>query len=133
MKKVSNFLVFSFVSISILFVAAYSAYNVISGGSSQKVERATIAGNAVTATITSQSGTWITFTSRGGTGDYVWTISGFSAAPSCTCTSIGSSGGTPRFCTIRTLTQTSLGTLQTDSAGSATDADSASIVCMGPR
>lgn len=99
----------------------------------ERIERATIAGNASVATITSQSGSWLSFTSRGGTGDYVWTMSGFSAVPTCTCTSVGASGGSPRFCTIRTLTQTSLGTLQTNSAGSATDSDSATIVCMGPK
>src|SRR5258708_5595387 len=62
--------------------------NVYSSSTGQdRLERAKIANNGTTASITSQSGNWLTSVSRTGLGTVQLTLTtAFSAIPTCTCT-----------------------------------------------
>lgn len=104
-----------------------------SNAGGESIQRARIA-NAGSASITSQSGSWITSVNRNTTGDISVNIASgtFSSTPSCVCMVENAEG---RICMHDdgTSPTSSLVRFQTTVAGgSATDVN-ISIVCMGPR
>ena len=85
-------------------------------------------GTGATCAITASTSSWIFAASRNATGNCTYTLSGFSAAPFCTITSLGSGGN---IAYLSGLSSTSL-TVQSLANASAAD-DSDSIVCIGSR
>ncbi len=106
--------------------------NVTSNTTSQeRVERAILTSAGA---VTSQSGSWISFTSKG-TGNYVYAIAAgiFSATPTCICSA--NSGSADRACNVGTdvASSTALNLyLATANNGTATDT-AHNVICMGPR
>ena len=98
-----------------------------------RTESAIITGNAVTPTIT-QSGAWLSFTSRTGAGDYTFTISPtYPVQQTCSCSVLTSGGTNAHNCTIQVLTTSSIRLSLSDAGNSNTDADKATVMCHGPR
>lgn len=99
---------------------------------SERIERATIANPAGTASITSQSGSWISSVSRTAAGAVTvnFTAGMFSSAPSCTCTTFGSAG---ESCEIGTTATTSSLGVRVRNGVNADGDESFYILCMGPR
>lgn len=106
---------------------------VSSGAAGQRVERAIIS-NSGSASITSQSGSWLSSVTRNGTGDIALTIatSVFSSAPTCVCS--GGPSNSNISCSFSgTMTSTSIPSIITRnvaSSGSVADAN-VMIICMG--
>lgn len=141
MKKISNFLVLSFVTLSVLFVGAYSAYNVNSNGSNQRIERAYVNGSAGSPTfsdVTRQSGSWLTALTANSTGNITLTIATgiFSSTPDCQCTCYNEFIGTNQCaCSIDTTTAPSATAIriQTHVTGNVAGSRDFSLMCIGPR
>jgi len=104
--------------------------------SQEHIERATILNNGTTASVGSQSGSWITGASRIGAGQVNLTFAAgeFSATPACVCNAKPSgveevcwtnvAGGTP---------SATLGVFQTADVGGGTRDVAFDVICMGPR
>lgn len=73
----------------------------------ERSERATITGGNPPS-IASQSGAWLTYTSRTGAGDTTWAMTGFTSAPSCTVSPIEASSTSSNKCHIYSLTSTAV-------------------------
>jgi hypothetical protein len=110
--------------------------------SSQGVEvvnRARMLVTAIGCSVTSQSGSWITATTCNGDGDSTFTMSGFSATPTCVCTGERSSTGQHSICEINTATTPSATTLRlgtfVGASGAAPVANDVfvNLVCVGPK
>lgn len=110
-------------------VGPFNASQVMSASSGQeRVERLLAASGA---TITSQSGSWISGIGAHSTGIYSWSITTgtFSATPTCVCT--GPDSGSADVCQLDSVTTTGFrvvlraGTTPTDA--------NHQVICMGPR
>lgn len=97
----------------------------------ERVERADIANNG-TATITSQSGSWLSSATETGTGLVTLTVNTgvFSATPACSCTAVVNGGA--QFCVFKSLTSTSIMTQIYSNAGVLADREFM-VLCQGPR
>lgn len=118
----------------VVIASTVSPGNVSSSYSgSDRLERAMIANNGSTATITSQSGSWISSVSRSGAGNVVITIASgiFTAEPACV---VSNRNGTTRVAAVDatggSATQVTVRTFATNDV--ATD-DPFAIHCMGPH
>ncbi len=114
-----------------------SSPNVTSNSSGQeRVERVLIANNG-TASISSQSGTWVSSVSRTSTGYVTVTIANgaFTSAPTCVCSS--QDGATPGgFCSVEnggTTTTLKYATRNGAGGGGSLADMAAGIICMGPH
>lgn len=108
-----------------------STGNVVSSGTTEKIERAIISNTGSACGVTSQSGSWISGGTRTGTGICSWTMSGFTATPACVCTANVGSGN--RLCGITALSSSSI-TIETLVAHTNTDIDiPVTLICMGPK
>jgi hypothetical protein len=98
----------------------------------ERVERATIA-NAGSASITSQSGSWLTSVSRSALGRVTTTIAAgiFSATPTCVCTNNAPIADSAICQLINDQTSTVLHTY-TGNNGAGAD-NGFTLICMGPR
>lgn len=97
---------------------------------SERIERASITGGNPPS-IARQSGSWLTYSSRPGAGDYIFTMSGFSATPSCTCTMTASSS--LGACKVAIASSTSFEVNLSNNTGSGTSDGDFHIICMGPK
>lgn len=96
-----------------------------------RLARASITGGNP-PTISSQSGSWISFNTRTSAGDYTFNVTGFSAPAQCVCSAIdggqcaldGSMVGSPSSSTIRVKT--------TNATGGGVDV-SFHVLCIGPK
>jgi hypothetical protein len=114
--------------------AAYVPFPVNSKGSKEIIERAriTLAGSA---TITAQSGTWITATNYIAAGVVDLTVAGFSATPSCTCSAdTGGVLNTSTCVIVWANTNTTTVRVVTGNSTTGGTADfNFDLICMGPR
>ncbi|MES2767717.1 MAG: hypothetical protein V4596_01115 [Bdellovibrionota bacterium] len=101
-----------------------------SPGSSEKVTRALLNNTQTTGGVTSQSGSWITYSSCSGAGNCTYTISGYSAAPACVCSP---DNVTANVCTVKSITSTTLNVITVGSAFSGVNENNTKIICMGPN
>lgn len=95
----------------------------------ERIERAHVT-NGGTCVVSSQSGAWLGSPSHPGAGQctHSFTTAMFSAAPSCTCTTMN---GT--WCRLNAVATTSaVTTVTVNTSGTNTDADY-DLICMGPR
>lgn len=105
----------------------------------ERIEHATLVNGSGTAcTVTRQSTGFLSATgTRSGNGQCAWTITSgiFSAAPSCTCTSILIGGNFGLCSLISAPTTTAVGTITSSGTAINTSADSTEVhlTCMGPR
>lgn len=98
----------------------------------ERLERASVA-NSGTASISSQSGSWISSVSRTAAGvvSHTLTASIFSSTPSCVCSVKTASHN--RICQIESASTSTIVT-STQVASSNTDTDApVELICMGPR
>jgi hypothetical protein len=96
----------------------------------ERAERARISNNG-TATITSQSGSWLSVPSRTGAGVMTFTMAGFSETPSCVC-DISDAANNNLTCNATPSSATALTTKTNNPPSTATDAN-ISILCVGPK
>jgi hypothetical protein len=100
----------------------------------ERIERAYITNPSGTATISSQSGSWLTSATRSAAGlvNLVWPSTNWSAAPTCVVSQGPDLGGWAYIATTESTTGVSVRT-ETPSGGG-TNADGGfRIICMGPR
>ena len=83
----------------------------------------------VTGTVTTQDGSWAT-ASRSNTGHYSISMSGFSAAPTCTCTAVSSQ---QVQCSPRAIIQPDMLEVEIWAEPSTPLLDAAfDVICVGP-
>lgn len=107
---------------------------VSSNGTDERIERARVTCGS-SPSIVSQSGTWLTsVSSPPANGNCTINIvSGmFSAAPTCTCTSVSGSNNGPCIATTTSYTSTARSFVTYNSGATATNGD-IDVICMGPR
>lgn len=99
----------------------------------ERIERANIA-NSGTASISSQSGSWISSVTRNAAGDVTLNLSSaFGGSPSCTTSRLASGGPANGICVVNTQTTTAVN-VQCSTPGSGVGADVPfSVICMGLR
>jgi hypothetical protein len=100
----------------------------------ERVERASLTGDATTCTITNQSGTWIASGARNAAGDCTWTINSgiFSESPVCTCTVYASAS--QAICNIDSGTVPTSTVIRTQRYAGGADQDGPIyLICVGPR
>jgi hypothetical protein len=109
-------------------VFAYIPGPIVSGTATERIEYALIV-TFNPPTVVNQSGSWLTFVSRAGPGDFIWTMAGFSGIPTCIMTNaqINSLNNN----TAATVTSSTAVHTQVYSGGSA-DVTTC-LTCMGPR
>ena len=113
--------------------APYISNSVVSPSSGvEQIMRASITGGNPPS-IASQSGTWLTYSSRSGAGDYSWTIAAgtFSGTPTCVCTHGTDTSNFLSICNIYSVSSTALRT-QIYNTSSGVD-HNFQLVCMGPK
>jgi hypothetical protein len=100
----------------------------------ERHERATIANNG-TASITRQSGSWLSSVTRNGTGDVTINIASgmFSDVPSCNCTAVDSGGNTTTCIINNATTPTTTAVRFLVSAGATASDRGFHVACMGAR
>lgn len=110
-------------------MTSVSGNNSVISNAAERIERASINNNG-SASITSQSGSWISSVNRSSSGTIDITIANgmFSATPTCVCSQEGIAG---YYCTSNPSSATSVTTFTTSGAG-ATDRP-IQIICMGPQ
>lgn len=115
--------------------ASYIPGAVTSGASKERIERARIANNG-TASIGSQSGSWLSSVSRAAAGYVTLNFASgiFSSAPVCVCTADINPATNVRGCDLNLAPTTSSVSFHVyhDSTGADQDGDF-SVICMGPR
>lgn len=99
----------------------------------ERIERAKIAVTPVASTVVSSSSNWIT-PSRLGPGQTAGTISGFSGAPSCTCTVDDPGANADTICLFYvSTTATHLEFSTYSPVASARTNNTVNLICMGPH
>ena len=103
-----------------------------SSTTAERIERAQVTVSNTAAAIVSQSGSWLGVTNGASAGLTTGTYSGFSSAPSCTCTVIGAATTSATHCIFTAEPTTSTILISRNRAGAAENGD-VNIICMGPR
>lgn len=115
---------------------AFSVGNVVTSGSSDRIERIRVTSDCTSSpcTIASQSGSWVSSVTRNSTGNYTLNINSgiFSAAPTCNVLA-GNTANLVTFRQVAATTSTSFQFLMANYSNFAALDGTFDVICMGPR